>query len=165
MRFVTATLLVLTLAAGAGLPQGGKKGKEVIRFGVLLDAKDYPQAEPKEALASVVKAINLKQYDYLLAHLADPKYVDGKVEEFKKLTNPSAKDEARAFLAFQRLVKETAAHFTEDPAKVKDLKRFADKAEFTAKGNLATGTLKELPTRKVFLRKIDNRWFLEDRER
>jgi hypothetical protein len=166
MRGIMAALVVLTLVAGVGLPQGGKDGKkEVNRFGVLLDVQEYPQKSEKEALASVVKAINLKQYDYLLAHLADPKFVDARVEDLKKHTNPKAKEEARTFLAFQFLVKITAEHFTEDPSKVRDLKRFADNAEWTAKGTLSVGTLKDLPTRKVFLRKIGDRWVLEDRER
>src|SRR5258708_5962270 len=103
MRCITAILLGLTLAATVGLPQGDKKGKEAIRFGVLHDPDAYPQSEPKEALASVVKAVNLKQFDYLLAHLADPKFVDARVEELKKQTSPDAKEEARAFLAFQKL--------------------------------------------------------------
>ena len=30
---------------------------------------------------------------------------------------------------------------------------------------MAIGTLKNLPTRKVFMRKIEGRWVLEDREK
>src|SRR5262245_42248348 len=104
MRITVAILLGLTLLAGVGLPQGEKKTKEVARFGLLLDTDAFPQKKPQEALASVVKAINLKKYDYLMAHLADPKFVERKLEDFKK--GIVGKEDAKALLAFQRLVKE-----------------------------------------------------------
>ncbi len=163
MRCTVAILLGLTLLAGTGLPQAGKD-KEVKRFGILLDTGRFPQEKPEQALSSVVKAIQLKQIDYLLAHLADPKFVDHKVDELKKQFG-GGKEEARAYLAFQKLVKITAEHFDEDPGKVKDLQRFAKDATWQDNGKLAVGTLKNLPSRKVFLRKIDGRWMLEDREK
>ena len=42
------------------------------RFGVASDFSSYPQATPKEALSSVLKAIDNKRIDYLLAQLSDP---------------------------------------------------------------------------------------------
>jgi len=165
VRTTITILLSLIFLAGAGLPQGDKKSKEVKRFGILLDSEQFPQKTPKEALTSLTKAINTKQIDYLLAFLADPKFVDGKIDMLKKQFNPSAKEEARAFLAFERLVKLTTEHFIEDPGKVKDLQRFAKEGEWQSDEKLAIGTLKKLPTRKVFMRKIEGRWVLEDREK
>ena len=45
-----------------------------------LDLKTYPQATAKEALASVLKAVEAKRIDYLVAQLADPAYIDDRVQ-------------------------------------------------------------------------------------
>ena len=60
----------------------------------------------------------------MLAFLADPKFVDSKIEALKKQI-PPGKEEARTFVAFQRLVKITTEHFNEDPSKVKAIFRAA----------------------------------------
>jgi hypothetical protein len=66
-----AALLLLALGtAFAETPTG--------RHGIAPDIKSFPQASPKEALGSVLKAASLKRIDYLLAHLADPDEIDGR---------------------------------------------------------------------------------------
>src|SRR5262245_58860448 len=51
------------------------------RYGIELNLRSYPQATPKETLASILKAIEQKRFDYLLAHLADPTFVDDRVKQ------------------------------------------------------------------------------------
>src|SRR5262245_55933096 len=71
MRLACLVLLLVSLPGRAG------EGK---RYGVTRDAKSYPQASAKEALASVLKAIRDRKFDYLVAHLADPAFVDDRVK-------------------------------------------------------------------------------------
>src|SRR5690349_21732166 len=78
------------------------------RYGLALDTKAYPQATPKEALASMLKAIDEKKFDYLAAQLADPGFVD---ERVKKVYGGK----------FEEQVRDTQARL--DPATVKQLRR------------------------------------------
>ena len=122
----------------------------------------YPQKSPESALASAIKTIETKKFDYLMAQLADPIYVDKKVEEYKKLF--AGKEESRTLLAFERLAKETEKYFQDDPLLVQDLKRFAKDGVWKTEAATAVCTLKALPGRQVFMRKVQNRWFLENKQ-
>src|SRR5262249_57315735 len=51
------------------------------RYGLELDSKTYPQSTPKEALASLLKAVDARRVDYVLAQLANPDWVDRRVKE------------------------------------------------------------------------------------
>jgi hypothetical protein len=50
------------------------------RFNFTFEAGLYPQQTPQEALQSIIKALDTKKIDYLLAHLADPRFVDDRIE-------------------------------------------------------------------------------------
>ena len=78
--------------------------------------------------------------------------------------SPAGKEEARTSLAFNRLVSETVAYFLTDPILVKELRQFAKDAKWDVDEDLATGTLKEVAARKVFLKRLGDRWFLENRQ-
>src|SRR5262245_6187996 len=82
----------------------------VKRYGVEPDLKAYPQATPKQALASVIKAVEDKRIDYLVAQLADPEWVDAHVKDLH-----GGK--------FEPMVKETTAKM--DELALKQLQRFA----------------------------------------
>ncbi len=115
------------------------------RHGVEADRKTYPQATAKEALASALKAMDLKRFDYLLAHLSDPDWVDGRVAAYGG--------------GFPELVKETAAKL--DPGAVKQLQRFAREGEFETLDTTVVVRHKDVKDRVVRLRKVDGRWFLQ----
>ncbi|HEV3448581.1 MAG TPA: hypothetical protein VG099_28345, partial [Gemmataceae bacterium] len=74
-------VFVLMLASPALQAQQDQDATPPRRYGVLLNQQNYPQEDPKQALASVVKAIDRQRIDYLLAHLADPDFVDERVKE------------------------------------------------------------------------------------
>lgn len=133
------------------------------RYGFEVNPSFYPQKKPEEAILSIVKAIENKRIDYLLAHLADPQFVDRTVAEYKSSITKGA-DSAKTFLAFDRLVSETSQYFLEDPTLLKELRRFGKEADWDVNDAQATGTLKTVQGRKVFLRKVDERWFLENRQ-
>jgi hypothetical protein len=116
------------------------------RFGVMPDLKSFPQTTPKETLASTLKAIDLKRIDYLLAHLTDPDWIDGRVE--------SAGD------GFRELVKEAGDKL--DPPTVKRLKQFLEQGEIETLDATAVVKHKDVKDRVVRLRKVNNRWYLRN---
>ena len=142
---------VLLLTAVCLSPALAQDDKPMPRHGVNPDLETYPQATPKETLASVLKAINAKRMDYLLAQLADPDFVDQSVKT--------------ADGKFDDLVQEATAKLSADPTAVKELLRFLKEGEWEASDTAAAAQLKDIKDRRVFMRKIDNRWFLQNQQK
>ncbi|GEM_PF-452382 len=132
------------------------------RYGYTHEPSLYSQKTPQEALQSIIKALDAKKIDYLLAHLSDPKFVDDRVAEYKAFQKGSA--EAKTVLAFERLARETVLHFQEDPLLIKELRQYVKDAEWEIQEATAVGTLKTASPRRVYLRKVEERWFLENRQ-
>jgi hypothetical protein len=156
-------LLALPLLASAAQDEEKRPAKEPPRYGFDCNPILYPQKTPKDAMASIIKAIDNKRVDYMLAQLADPKFVDRHVDDFKPLF-PNAKDDAQTFLAFDKLVAETVHYFESDPILVRQLRKFARDADWEVNEDAATGTVKDLPARKVFMKKIGERWFMDNKQ-
>lgn len=148
MRTTVAFGILVLLAAPATAQK--KDPPPAPRFGVEADVEVYPQDTPKTALASVLRAIDARRYDYLAAQLADPDAVDKKVQA--------------AGGQFDRYVKLVTERLTGDPETVRELRRFASEGEINESGDSATVTVKEIKGRQVYLRKVSGRWFLEDRQ-
>jgi hypothetical protein len=150
MRKVIA-LLICVLNGMASVPalQGKDPPK---RYGIEADFDSFPQQAPKPALESVIKAIDQKKIDYLLAHLADPAWVDNRVK-----TVHGGK--------FDSMVKETSDKFAKDPTAITDLRRILKEGEWKEEDTSASACLKDAKDSCVFLRKIEGRWFLEDRKK
>jgi hypothetical protein len=119
----------------------------VQRYGIDADFKTYPQATAKEALASILKAVENKRIDYILAHLADPQWVDDGV-----------KKNGGKFEDFVKECKETKL----DPVAVKQLGRFLKDGEWKVEEKTAEARLKDVPDRSVRFFKIGDRWYLEN---
>ena len=145
-------VFVLMLASPALQAQQDQDATPPRRYGVLLNQQNYPQEDPKQALASVVKAIDRQRIDYLLAHLADPDFVDERVKEVYGGN-------------FDELVKETTSKLKDNPAEAKLLERFLKEGEWDAKENTATASLKDVKDRQVFMKKIGKSWYLENRQK
>ena len=158
---MAALLIALALVSGLVAAQGDKKGVE--RYGVPAERERYPQDIPQKALSSVLRAIDNNQVDYLLAHLADPRFVDKRVAD-REAQYPNLDKKSRQRAAFEVLVKETTAHFAEDPKSLKDLRHFSAKGEWEMKDKEASARLKEFPSRRVFLRRAESGWVLENRQ-
>jgi hypothetical protein len=126
---------------------GGEGSK---RYDVPLNLTKFPQDEPKTALGSVVKALEDRRIDYLLAHLADPEFVDDRV----KLYGGN----------FEELVKETTVHMLDNPAVLKELRRFLKEGKWNTFNATTEVSLDDVKNKRVYLRKIDKRWFLEQRQ-
>jgi hypothetical protein len=160
MRVVVAFLLALVVgpvAGASGLCQdplanaSGLCGEPAPaqRQGIDPDLKTFPQGTPQEALASVLKAIEGKRVDYLLAHLADPEWVDQRLKDTGGKLN--------------ELRQETTRRLVDDPGAAKQLQRLLKEGEWDLEETDASVHLKEATDRWVFLHKSNGRWFLENR--
>ena len=158
-RLACLAMVLWPLALPAQDEAGPKLAK---RYGYSHEPTLFPQKTPQEAMQSIVKALDAKKIDFLLAQLADPKFVDDRVTEYKAFQKGS--DEAKVVLAFERLVCETALHFQEDPLLVKELRQYLKDADWEIQEATAIGTLKTASPRRVFLRKQEERWFLENKQ-
>lgn len=145
-------LALLLLAALIGVSgRTHAQAKTDRRFGIDYEPDNYSQKTAKEALASVVRAIDARKVDYLLAQLADPGYVDKRVQGLGG--------------NFRDLVKEMTERLAADPTMLKELKRFASEGEWEEGEDSATARLKDVKTRAVFFKKIDTRWYFENRQK
>ena len=126
----------------------GANGDEVVQcYGIPADYKTYPQATPKETLASLLKAVEDKHVDYALAHLADPHWVEERVKQLGG--------------KFEDLVKE-CRETKLDAAAVKQLRRFLQDGEWKAEEKIAEVGLKDVADRSVRFYKVGDRWFMEN---
>jgi hypothetical protein len=158
MRSMALAVFLAVSAAWAQQPDTSLN----IRFGYEANELKYPQKTPKDTLASVIQTVDGKNINYLMAHLADPKFVDDKVVAYTQ--GLSGREESKAQVAFARLVKETTEHFLEDPLLLNELRLFAREGEWKEEGTTASISHKSLPGRSVFMKKINERWFLENRQ-
>ena len=150
MRLAVAFLVGVVFVAGA-LAQQSKDAKPARRYGIEPNLESYPQATPKEALASVLQAIDQNRVNYLLAQLADPDFVDRRVKALGG--------------KFEELVRETTAKLADDPGAVKELRRFLKEGDWEERSDTASAQVKDLKDRRVFFRKIGGRWFFENRQK
>ncbi|HEV3084092.1 MAG TPA: hypothetical protein VGY66_30190, partial [Gemmataceae bacterium] len=146
MRGFISVVVGISVAVGVwGQADAGEK--LVLRYRIPANYDKYPQDKPNTALSSAVKAIELGQIDYLLAHLADPAFVDKRIQEYRAQVAQTVKDEGKTLLAFDRLVSETRDHFKGDPALVKELQQFARSGTWETKDNAAEAHLATIPSR------------------
>ncbi len=150
-------LLVAASAAAQGLSTPG-------RYEVPEELVKYPQQTPQQTMQSVAKILAENDLDYLLAHLTDPAFVDGKVKEYAKLYKGPPK--SVELVAFQKLVKEVRQHFVEDPMLVGELSRFGKEGiwEIDAKKGKASAKLPDVASRRAYLvfSNTTKRWYLEN---
>jgi hypothetical protein len=137
---------VFVLAAQDGANKTPSK-----RFGIETDLKSYPQAAPKETLGSLLKAIDAKRVDYVVAQLADPEWVDRRVKEM-------AGD-------FAALVEESTVRLVGDPAAGKRLKKLLVDGEWKIDTTAADVRLKDVDDSVLFFRKSAGRWYMENRKK
>jgi hypothetical protein len=146
MRMVLACLVSVGVLAGADT-QAAAEDKPVSRYGIEADLKTFPQATPHEAFGSILKAIETKRIDYLIAHLADPDWVEKRV---------------RLYGSFPDVVKEASAKL-DNPATIKLFQRFYKEGAWDDLDTTGWSRLKNTPER-ILMRKIGTRWFLENKK-
>jgi len=142
---VAVVCLTGLLCCLSALAQGPKLNP---RYDLQYNSNGYSQQSPQDTLKSILKAVKEKRVDYVLAHLSDPDYVDERV----KIVHRGD---------FAALVKEATKKLIDEPETVKRLQRFASEGEWESTDKTASAKLKDLKER-VYLRKLDDRWFLEN---
>ena len=155
------------------------------RFDVIYNPDLYNQTTPKETLKSVLGAIARGRFDYIVAHLLDPAYVDASLGGTQTYFERVAAEQIAATTAgrilrdaaLQTRVREVgtqlnARHLAEqirrkiedEPDNLKDLKRFAREGLIQSGGETASATLRDVKDRGLYFKKVGSRWFLENRK-
>jgi hypothetical protein len=129
-----------------GVASGQDKDVGATRYDIAADVKTYPQGTAKETLASLLKAVEAKRVDYVVAQLADPSFVDDRV---KRLYGGR----------FIEQVEDTRARL--DPLTIKQLQRFLKDGEWQEDKERVTVRLKDAEQRLHF-KKSEGRWFMEN---
>jgi hypothetical protein len=140
---------LLAILAVLGLFPVVAVAEETARYGVALDPTTFPQATPQQLLASLLKAIEAKRFDYIVAQLAEPTWIDDRI---KRLYAGK----------FEEQVADTRARL--DPGAVKLLQRLAKEGEWQIADKEAHLSAKEIADRSVYLKKIGERWVLEHKQ-
>jgi ABC-type amino acid transport substrate-binding protein len=149
MRLIAAVVIGLLVMATFVAAEPGK-GETTKRYGIDADLKTYPQGTPKETLASVLKAVENKRIDYVVAQLADPEYVDERVK--------------RTFGGkFEEHVTDTRTKL--DPPAVKLLDRFLKEGDWVGKESPVSVVLKDVKDRAVTFVKIGDRWYMQNNDK
>jgi hypothetical protein len=126
------------------------KADDSKRYGVEADLKTYPQSTPKETLASVLKAVENKRIDYVVAQLADPEFIDARIK--------------RDFGGkFDEQVNDTRTKL--DEANVKLLERFLKEGDWVGKDSPVIVLLKDVKDRAVTFVKIGDRWYMRNSDK
>jgi hypothetical protein len=147
MRTLLGAVLLFAPAFAAAQDVNAKLAT---RYDLRADTDNYPQATPKAALQSAVKAAEKGRYDYLVAHILDPMFVDDRIAGTKT--------------SFAQLVADVKTKLGEDSEALKELRRFAREGEFKDEEATSSVSLKDVKDRKVFFRKVGDRWFVENRQ-
>jgi hypothetical protein len=117
-----------------------------MRYGIAPDLTAYPQGTAKETLASVLKAVESRRIDYVVAQLADPVFVDDRV---RRLYGGR----------FEEQVTDTRGRL--DPLAIKQLQRFLKDGEWQEDKDHVTVRLKD-DEHRLHFKKADGRWFLKN---
>lgn len=191
-KVLGVTALVLLTGWAAGQPQPAPVEP---RYGVAPSTEAYPQTTPQAALTSVLKAVDKNRWEYLTAHLLDPKFVDKRVSERADKLTPEVEQELQADRearragpretrlpedptgfaevvrreatqrAFRQFTQAVRATLAENPDHVKELRRFLLNGAFAAGGDVGQATLPDLKDKAVYFRKVADRWHVEDRQK
>jgi hypothetical protein len=135
----------------AVLEQEDAGARPAMRYGLNAHLREFPQASPKEALSSVISALEKGRVDYLLAQLTDPEFVDSRVKQVY-----GGK--------FEDLESESRTKVNDNPAAIKELHRFLKEGDWQITETSASVQLKDVAGKKVYLKKIGDRWFFENRQ-
>ncbi|MGF1582867.1 MAG: hypothetical protein ACFCD0_26400 [Gemmataceae bacterium] len=177
-------LVVVNSALGQGLVKIGEAQK---RFNVELDLRKFPQDEPAKALQSIAVALNSGQLKYMMAHLADPQFVDQRVaklaenyraKQFPGISPELDPDLAKKIVAYEDFLVQVRIHFRDDPSLARDLRKLAiasrtgklkqqDVLADAVRG-IPKGIVKlsapSVPGREAYFQKINDRWYLLNRQ-
>lgn len=141
MRAAVAALGLVAVGLLVPSPITGQEkapdpGEVLPRYGQSYRPKAYPQGSAKEALASVLAAVDAGDYAYLTAHLLDPVFVDARLDAMTGGPNNVYRTAAAAELERLRAIQKR------DPSALAEAKRVpADPGQYAARLTSDTKTL------------------------
>lgn len=155
------------------------------RFGLRQFPELYPQDSPKNALYSVLRAMDKDRYDYLVAHLLEPGYVNEQLAIgyplFEKQAREIVEKEQLARKGFDRefivnrirdlanqknvdnLVQRIRTKIDNDPEVLRDFKRMLREGSFEDAGETSVGKLKDAKDRALYFKRVGDRWYVENK--
>ncbi len=181
---IVLVLVIVNPTCGQGVVKIGEAEK---RFNVELDLQKFPQDTPTKAMTSIAVALNTGRLKYMMAHLADPKFVDEQVGElvknYRSRKFPGIEPEldpdlAKKIVAYRDFLKKVQIHFRDDPSLVRDLRQLAiavrtgkiDQRDVPAdpqrgipKG-IVVLSARGVPGRQAYFQNINDRWYLLNRQ-
>src|SRR5262245_21463602 len=93
MRLIVSCALVLSWPLFAF----GQANEPERRFGVRLNLEFYPQNTPRNTLAALMRALEKDRYDYIVAFLLDPAFVEAQLQltypEFERRASEQLRQE------------------------------------------------------------------------
>jgi hypothetical protein len=119
------------------------------RFDITANFQLYPQATPKELMGTLMKTIQKERFDYLVAHLMEPTFVDNRLATDR--ITPSQ---------FSKVIQ---AKFKDQPELLRDLLKLLNEGEVEDSGDRAIVKHKDVKNHQVYLKKIEDRWFIENK--
>jgi len=155
------------------------------RFDVIHNPEVYFQDTPQRTLSSVLDALGRDRYDYVVAHLLDPAFVDARLGATQAYFERVAADQMAQTVAasalraadldarvrtvglrlnVQDFTRQIRRKLADEPDHLRDLGRFARDGQFQAAGETATATLQDVTDRALYFKKVGDRWFLENRK-
>ncbi len=99
------------------------------RFGIEANIAFYPQGTAKEALESAAKALQNKRYEYIVAHMLDPEFVQLHINDAAARLLPVVEKELDALRAAQ---KANPASITPDTYVPVEPQQFTERVEAEA---------------------------------
>src|SRR5262249_52480762 len=101
-----------------------------VRHGIYPRLEDFPQATAKEALPSVLNALEQNKVAYVVAQLTDPDFVDRRVKDVYDGQ-------------IDGLVREAAIKLADNPGAIKELRRFLMESEWQGTDTNASAKLND----------------------
>jgi len=126
MKNVVIVLFMLVNSAYIPTQLPAQAVKESGRFGIVLDEATFPQNSPENLRKSLLKALNSDKIEYMLAHLADPSFIDKNVREVhegdfaKQVAETREKLKKGLKSPLESLLKEGKLNASEKSASLKD---------------------------------------------
>lgn len=179
MRWLTC-LCLLSLNSLAAHAQF----KEERRFDIRFDADLYPQGSAKQTLAAALRSLDKDRYDYLVAFLIEPGFVDQQVlntqDRFETVARLQVekensgravvdRDEVRKRIkalatqaSFEHLVRRVRTKLDNDPDAVKEMKSIYTEGVFQDAGETSVAKHKDIKDHALHFRRIGERWYLEN---
>lgn len=124
----------------------------------FVDAEVTERAKPLEAGAAA-ELVRIRDAQRSNPNVAREDRIPPDGPAFKALVTTRAREQA-----FRSLVKELELKLSEDPQAVKEMRKILRApSPFAEADPVATATLPEIKGRTLYFKKVDGRWFLENR--